>query len=51
MSDLARLYDDLAETCAAGRHLFGTTPILEEFARHLPPAAAHLGDVRVHRPG
>ncbi|HPE72446.1 MAG TPA: class I SAM-dependent methyltransferase [Candidatus Competibacter sp.] len=42
MPDLALLYDDLAETYAAGRHLFDTTPILEEFARHLPMEARIL---------
>jgi 2-polyprenyl-3-methyl-5-hydroxy-6-metoxy-1,4-benzoquinol methylase len=36
MSDLALLYDELAETYAAGRHLFNTTPILAEFANDLP---------------
>jgi SAM-dependent methyltransferase len=42
MPDLARLYDDLAETYAAERHLFDTMPILEEFARHLPTGARIL---------
>ncbi len=42
MPDLAQLYDDLAETYAAGRHLFDTMPILEEFARHLPRGARIL---------
>ena len=42
MSDLALLYDDLAETYAAGRHLFDTTPILREFAGLLPPGARLL---------
>ncbi|MFO1419502.1 MAG: class I SAM-dependent methyltransferase [Candidatus Competibacteraceae bacterium] len=42
MPDLALLYDDLAETYAAGRHRFDTTPILEEFARFLPPGARVL---------
>lgn len=42
MPDLAQLYDDLAETYAAGRHLFDTTPILEEFARPLPRGARVL---------
>lgn len=42
MPDLALLYDDLAETYAAGRHLFDTTPILEEFAGHLPREARIL---------
>ncbi|MDS4059334.1 MAG: class I SAM-dependent methyltransferase [Candidatus Contendobacter sp.] len=42
MPDLALLYDDLAETYAAGRHLFDTTPILEEFARFLPPGSRVL---------
>jgi SAM-dependent methyltransferase len=42
MPDLALLYDDLAETYAAGRHLFDTTPILEEFAHFLPPGARLL---------
>ncbi len=42
MPDLALLYDDLAETYAAGRHLFDTTPILEEFAHHLPREARIL---------
>lgn len=42
MPDLALLYDDLAETYAAGRHLFDTTPVLEEFARPLPPRARIL---------
>lgn len=36
MSDLAQLYDDLAETYAAGRHLFNTAPILADFADDLP---------------
>lgn len=36
MPNLARLYDDLAETYAAGRHLFNTTPILADFADDLP---------------
>ena len=35
MADLALLYDDLAETYAAGRHLFDTTPILADFAHDL----------------
>jgi SAM-dependent methyltransferase len=43
MPDLALLYDDLAETYAAGRHLFDTTPILDEFAALLP-AKAHVLD-------
>ena len=42
MLDPAQLYDDLAETYAAGRHLFDTTPILEAFARHLPRGARVL---------
>lgn len=42
MPDLALLYDDLAETYAAGRHRFDTTPVLEEFARHFPPGACVL---------
>ncbi|CDI04601.1 putative Methyltransferase type 11 [Candidatus Competibacter denitrificans Run_A_D11] len=42
MPDLALLYDDLAETYAAGRHLFDTTPVLEEFARFLPPGVRVL---------
>jgi len=42
MPDLALLYDDLAETYAAGRHLFDTTPVLEEFAHFLPPGARLL---------
>lgn len=42
MPDLALLYDDLAETYAAGRHLFDITPILEEFAGHLPREARIL---------
>ena len=36
MTDLALLYDELAETYAAGRHLFNTTPILADFADDLP---------------
>ena len=36
------LYDDLAETYAAGRYLFDTTPILREFAGPLPPGALLL---------
>lgn len=42
MPDLALLYDDLAETYAAGRHLFDTSPILREFAGPLPPGARVL---------
>lgn len=42
MPDLALLYNDLAETYAAGRHRFDTTPILEEFADLLPPGARIL---------
>lgn len=42
MPDLALLYDDLAETYAAGRHLFDTTPILQEFADPLPSGACVL---------
>jgi SAM-dependent methyltransferase len=42
MPDLALWYDDLAETYAAGRQRFDTTPILEEFAHFLPPAARVL---------
>ncbi len=36
MSNLAQLYDDLAETYAGSRHLFDTTPILTDFAHNLP---------------
>ena len=36
------LYDDLAETYAAGRYLFDTMPILREFAGLLPPGARVL---------
>jgi hypothetical protein len=43
MPDLALLYDDLAETYAAGRHLFDTTPILEAFAHFLLLGARLLG--------
>ena len=39
MPDLALRYDELAETYAAGRHRFATTPILREFAGPLPPGA------------
>ena len=42
MPDLALRYDDLAETYAAGRYLFDTTPILREFAGPLPPGARIL---------
>lgn len=42
MPDLALLYDDLAETYAAGRHLFDTTPVLEEFVHFLPSGARVL---------
>jgi SAM-dependent methyltransferase len=42
MLDLALRYDDLAETYAAGRYLFDTTPILREFAGPLPPGARVL---------
>ena len=42
MVEVAPLYDDLAETYAAGRHRFDTTPILEEFARFLPRGARVL---------
>ncbi len=42
MSDLALLYDDLAETYAAGRHLFDTTPILDAFADLFPIEARLL---------
>lgn len=45
MPDLARLYDDPAETdaAAAGQHFFDTTPILKEFAGWIP-ANAHVLD-------
>ena len=42
MPNLAQLYDDLAETYAAGRHLFDTTPMLADFARDLPVGAQIL---------
>ena len=42
MPDLAQLYDDLAETYAAGRHLFNTTPILADFALDQPVGAQIL---------
>ena len=42
MPDLALRYDELAETYAAGRHRFDTTPILREFAGPLPPGARIL---------
>ena len=42
MPDLALLYDELAETYAAGRHLFDTTPVLREFAGPLPSGARIL---------
>ncbi|HPE73948.1 MAG TPA: class I SAM-dependent methyltransferase [Candidatus Competibacter sp.] len=43
MPNLAFLYNDLAETYAAGRYLFDTTPLLDAFADYLP-ARAHLLD-------
>lgn len=36
---LASLYDQLADTYAAGRHRFDTTPILERLAQRLPTGA------------
>ena len=43
ISGVALLYDELAETYAAGRHLFNITPILADFARDLP-VGAHILD-------
>lgn len=42
MPNLIQLYNELAETYAAGRHRFDITPILEEFARLLPLGARIL---------
>jgi len=39
---LAEIYDQLATTYAAGRHLFDTTPMLEEFFHRLPATGALL---------
>jgi len=47
MSDLALLYDDLAETYAAGRHLFDTMPVDLPRAHH---AALFAGFERARAP-